>query len=259
MKKIIFLILLSMFVFTGCKKTEAELSSYERIMSAGEINVGISDIYPFGFFNEETQTYDGFDTDIAKNIATDLLGNAGNVNYTILTPDERIEAITSNEVDMIISTMSITPQREYFIDFSIPYYTIGQTAIVNADSEIHSFLDLKDKKIIVLLGTTSEKNIRKLLPAAKIIGYKSSQEALQAFIDGQGDAYTTDNSILFNFVKEHPEYRMLKNKISREYYAVGLKKEENNKLKRNVDMVITRMIKNGSLMKLKQKWNIDNK
>ena len=65
--------------------------------------------------------------------------------------------------------------------------------------------------------------------------------------------------LLSGFLSEHPEYRMLKNKISKEPYVIGIRQPDENeddKLKRNIDIIITRMHKDGTLRQLKEKWNL---
>lgn len=258
MKKILSLIILSLLIFTSCTKKEEAETSYDKIIKRDVLIVGVKeDSKPFGYISEVTGEYEGFDIDIARYIAQDMLGSERKIKFVSVTPNTRIEAITSGEVDMVIATMSITPQREYFIDFTQPYYIAGQTAMVREDSDIHTFADLRKKTTIVLLGSTSEKNIRSIIPTARIIGYKNYQDAFNAFEQGTGDAISTDNTILSGFLMNHCCYRILKNKISQEPYAIGIKKsEDDKKLKRNLDVIINRMQKDGTIKSLKEKWQL---
>lgn len=259
MKKFAVLLLIPLILLftTGCWKKETK-TSLEKIKEKDVLVVGVkTDSKPFGFISQKTGNNAGFDIDVAKAIAQDLLGSERKVKFVGVTPNTRIEAITSEQVDIVVATMSIVPQREYLIDFSKPYYVAGQTAVVKEDSNIYAFADLRKKTTIVVLGTTAEKNIRRIIPTARIIGYKTYPEAFQAFLDGKGDAISTDDVILSGFLHEHKGYRMLKNKISKELYAVGMKQRENDtSLKSSIDIVITRMAKDGSLKELKQKWKL---
>ncbi len=256
MKKILFPILILVIIFfTGCNK-KPELTTLDKIIERDILIVGVkNDSKPLGFINK-SGNYAGFDIDIAKYIAKDLLGSDRKIKYVAVTPNTKIEAITSGEVDMVIAAMSITPQREYFVDFSAPYYIAGQSALVKKDSNIFHFADLKHKKIIVVLGTTAEKNIRRIIPTASLIGYKNYSEAFKAFKAGEGDAISSDNTILSGFLIDNPEYRMLKNRISQEPYAIAIKKEDNPKLKKNLNIIINRISKDGTIKDLKTKWNI---
>ena len=259
MKKIITLLMLAVILFTGWSKKET-ISRYDEIIKRDVLIVGVkTDSKPFGYISSVTNSPEGFDIDVARYIAQDILGSERKIKFVSVTPNTKIEALTSGEVDLIIATMSITPQRALLIDFSLPYYIAGQSALVKEDSNIHTFSDLKDKTTIVVLGSTAERNIRRIIPMAKIIGYKNYEEAFNAFLNGEADAISTDDTILSGFLLDHKGYRMLKNKITKEAYAVGIRKSDDDnddKLKRNVNVIITRMQKDGTLKDLKNKWHL---
>ncbi len=258
MKKLILaLLLFIIFFLTGCSKKET-ISQVDKIIQRDNLIVGVkTDSKPFGYINKTTGEIEGFDIDIAKYIAKDILGSERKVKFVPVTPATRIEAITSGQVDMVIATMSITPQRQFLIDFTTPYYIAGQTAIVKEDSDIHTFSDLKRKTTIVVLGTTTEQNIRRIIPTARLNGYKNYEEAFKAFKEGQADALSSDNTILSGFLMDNKGYRILKNKISQEPYAIGIKRnEEDESLKKNLNIIITRMQKDGTIRALKKKWQL---
>ena len=258
MKKILLFLLLLVFVFaSGCTfDKKNKLTDIQRIKEQGYITVGVkTDSKPFGFINKKTGKNDGFDIDIAKHVAKYILGSEDKIKYVPVTPSSKIESILSGEVDVVIATMSITPQRQFLIDFSDPYYIAGQTALVRANSDIYHFSDLRNKITIIVLGSTAEENIRKILPTAKLYGFKTYTEAFNAFKNGQGDAISTDNTILSGFLIENRGYRILKNKISQEPYAVAFKKNENDEsLKKAVNTVLRQMQKDGTIKNLKKKW-----
>ena len=257
MKKLLSLLILSLIFLTSCSKKEQE-TTYDKIVKRDLLIVGVKeDSKPFGYISQVTNEHEGFDIDIARYVAQDILGSERKIKFVRVTPDTRIEAITSGEVDMIIATMSVTPQRQYFVDFSTPYYVAGQTVMVKEDSDIHTFSDLKDKTTIVLLGSTSEKNLRGIIPTARIIGYKNYENAFKAYEDGIGDAISTDNTILAGYMLDHHGNRLLKNKISKEAYAIGIKQtDEDDKLRKSLNIIINRMHKDGTLKELKKKWHL---
>lgn len=256
MKKVFCLLILSLILLTGCGKKE-EKNALDQIIEKDVLVVGVNlDSKPFGFISKTTGDFEGVDIDVARYIAKDILGSERKIKFVGLDTSSRIEAITSGRVDMAIATMTVTPQRQYLVDFSIPYYVAGQTVLVKQDSDIYSFADLKRKTIIIPLGSTAEKNIRRILPTARMIGYKTNKEAVQAFIDGQGDALSDDDVLLSGIIMDYPDYRMLKTKISHEPYAVGIKKYDDEKLKKALDVIILRMKKDGTLKQLKEKWHL---
>lgn len=257
MKKLISILILSLLLLTGCGKKQ-EISTYDKIIERDMLIVGITtESKPFGFISQTTNEPEGFDIDVARYIAKDMLDSERKIKFVSISPEKRIEAITSEQVDMVIATLSITPQRQYLIDFTQPYYMAGQTALVRKDSDIYTFSDLRDKTTIIILGTTAEKNIRGIIPTARIIGFKNYNNAFKAFAEGSGDAISTDNTILSGFLMDNEGYRILKNKISKEPYGIGIKQTENDeKLKNNLNVIINRMHKDGTLKNLKEKWQL---
>ena len=256
MKKFLSLFILLVIFLTGCGK-KIEKDSLQNFIEKDEIIIGIkSDSKPFCFKSKSTGNLEGFDIDVAKYVIKDLLGNERKIRFKEIAPNHRIEAITSNEVDMVIATMTVTPQRQYLVDFSLPYYIAGQTAVVKEESDIHTFADLRKKTTIVVLGTTAEQNIRKIIPTAKIVGYKDYKSAFDALLAGKGDALSTDDTIISGFLMDNKGYRMLKNKISQEPYAIGIKQYDDQKLKKNLDIIVTRMKKDGTIKNLKKKWHL---
>ena len=162
MRKILCLLLLfCVILFTGCDKKPVK-TSLDTIVERDLLIVGVSsNSKPFGFKSKASGSYEGFDIDVAMYIAKDIIGNDRKIKFVEVYPNTRIEAVTSGEVDMVIATMTVTPQRQYLVDFTTPYYLAGQTALVKEDSDINTFADLKRKTTIVVLGTTAEKKQKK--------------------------------------------------------------------------------------------------
>ena len=255
MKKILCLLTMFLLIFTSCSK-QKEQNTLDKIIKRDSLLVGVRyDIEPFGFIDEKGEIA-GFDIDVAKYIAEKILGSEKKIKFIKVNANTRIEAVTSGQADMVIAAMSNTKSRRYLIDFSIPYYIAGQTAVVRNESNIHTFSDLKDKTTIVVLGSTSEQNIRRIMPIAKIVGYSDYKTAFQALKEGKGDCLSTDDTIISGFIAKNEGYRILKNRISTEHYSIGIQQTEDGILKEKLDNIIKDMQRNGTLKKLKQKWKL---
>lgn len=55
--------------------------------------------------------------------------------------------VSTGDVDMVIATMTITPQRREIIDFSVPYDLAGQALLVRSNSRITSIADLAGQNV----------------------------------------------------------------------------------------------------------------
>ena len=254
-KKLLSILALALVVFlSGCtKKEDNKVDTLDKILQRGKIVVGVKyDAKPFGYLNTKGEPV-GFDIDLAKYIAKTLLGDENKVVFKQVTPSNRILALTSGQVDMVIATMTITPSRAQVIDFSVPYYVSGQAILVPKNSDITSMSDLNGKRAIIVFGSTAERNLRLMAPEAEIIGFKTYPSAFSALKQGRADAMTSDDTILMGVALYDNSVKLLPRQYSKEPYAVAFKKG-NDSLKGRVDAIIDDMQRSGELNQLKHKW-----
>ena len=241
------------FILKPEKYSEADL--YEEILQRDTIKVGIStDSKPFGF-TDKNGNIQGYDADLARYIAQYLLSSQSKVKFIPVTHANRILKVSTGEVDMVIATMTITPQREEIIDFSIPYDTAGQALLVRKNSKITSINDLGGQNVGVIWGTTAEKNLLNLIPTANIIGFKTYKDAYKALKAKKINAITSDDIILSRFAIEDSDVKLLPKRYSREPYGIGFKKgKSTKKLQEKVNFAITDMKQKGVITRLHKKW-----
>ena len=254
-KLAICILMLSVFVLTGCTKKDKENNDQlSLIKKRGELIVGVKfDSKPFGFI--ENGKLQGYDIDIAHLMAKRILGNERLVKFVEVTPSNRISKLNSGEVDMVIATMTITPKRLEVVDFSLPYYYTGQAIMVRKGTAIKKVGDLNGRRVIIVLGTTGEKNLRYFAPEALLQGYKSYQEGFAAFQNRKAEAMTTDDSILAGFVMDHPEFMILPQRYSQDGYGIAFRKgKETKSLQSEVNIAIGELRRKGKLNHLKSIW-----
>lgn len=255
-KKTFWLLILIALAACGCGG-KIKNNLYDKIVERDKLIVGVSfDSKPFSFMDEKGEIR-GMEADLAREIAKRILGNKDKVIFKDLTPQDRMKAVMAGDVDMVISTMTITPQRSRMISFSSPYYVAGQAICVKKDSDIDSHYDLINKRIIVILGTTGEKNIKKFAPNALFQGYSTNSEAIEAFKTGIDDAITTDDSLLQGLTTENKDYIILPERLTREPYGIAFEKSGKTKdFQEAVNEFIKEMKFDGTLKNLKDKWGI---
>lgn len=257
MNKKIFLAIcaISIFALCGCGKKEQDQDLLQQIKLRDRLVVGVkSDSKPFGYIDEKGKNA-GFDIDLAKEIAKNILGSEDKVEFKTVSASNRIMALNSSDVDMVIATMTITPQRLAVVDFSVPYYTTGQTFLIDKESKISSISQLQGKKVIVVYGSTSEKNLRHIAPDIQIVGFKSYESAYKGLKEGMADAIFADYAILLNFAQNDKSLKLLNQKYSNEPYAVAFKKGiVSNSLRNEVNSIIKGMQSSGIMDKISSKW-----
>ena len=92
------------------------------VKSRGKWQIGVKcDTPPFGWQDTSGRNR-GYDVEVARQFAKWAFGSTSKVDFTCVTTASRIGTLTSGRVDIIISTLTWTADRERTIDFSVPYY-----------------------------------------------------------------------------------------------------------------------------------------
>ena len=254
-----FLVLVGIHFLLAPKTDEfVEVDLYEQIKSRGVLKVGINtESKPFGFVDKDWN-YMGYDVDLARYMAQYLVNSPERLEIVPVTPANRLLKASTGEVDIVISTVTITPQREQVVSFSIPYDIAGQAVLVKADSSITALSDLARQNVGVIFGTTAEKNMRNLVPTANLLGFRSYNEAYKALKAGRINAITSDDTILSRFAYDDKSVKLLSKRYSKEPYGIAFKKSESTvKLKENIDFAIEDLQRKNVIPRLRKKWKIE--
>jgi glutamate transport system substrate-binding protein len=164
----------------------------------------------------------GFDADLAKALATYILGKP---NVKIVPPaTETREALLANgTVDVVFNTYTITPQRAEQVDFAGPYFSSGLAiAVKTGNKNIKSVHDLDGKTVIVGANTPAVTAVPEKAPGAKVISFGTDPEAVQALTQGRGDAYVQDITLLASDAQSNKAITVVGSPFTSEPYGIGL-------------------------------------
>lgn len=254
-----FLMLVAIYFVLSPKANEfAEVDVLDAIRQRGIIKVGINpESKPFGYIDDNGK-YAGYDVDLAHYIAQYLVNNRDNIEFVPVTTSNRLLKASTGEVDMVISTITITPQRSEIVDFSIPYDTAGQAVLVKSNSSITALSDLGGQNVGVIFGTTAEKNMKKLVPTANLLGFRSYQDAYSALKSDRINAITSDDTILNRFSVDDASVKLLPKRYSKEPYGIAFKKgSSTERLKERLDFIIGDLQRKNVVLRLRKKWGIE--
>ncbi|MBI3522132.1 MAG: glutamate ABC transporter substrate-binding protein [Chloroflexi bacterium] len=208
-----------------------ELSTYMyAIQTKGKLRVGTrEDNVPFGLKNPQSGKFEGFDIDIARELAKGIFGPVANIDEKIewvpVVSATRIPTLQDNKADLVIATFTINADRKKQIDFSDVYFSTGQKILVKkTNTSIKGPADMNGKTICAATGSTSIDNIKTAAPQAKTLALDSYPPCLLALQQGTADAVSTDETILFGLVKQDPSTNIVGPYFSEEPYGIGVKK-----------------------------------
>lgn len=207
----------------------------------------------FSFRDPQSGSLVGFDVDIAREVARDLFGNPGRIEFQILTSEQRLTALEEATVDIVVKTMTITCSRKERVEFSTSYFQAFQRILTVAGSGIRDVADLNGRTVCVVRGTTSLIRIQQLQPGAIILGVPNWADCLVALQQNQADAITTDDAILAGLNAQDPYLEIVGGNLSSEPYGIGITKG-NESLVRFVNGTLERIRADGTWDELYRQW-----
>ncbi|MFL0506090.1 substrate-binding periplasmic protein [Ureibacillus sp. 179-F W5.1 NHS] len=233
-----------------------ETNALEQIQQDGKMTVGIMGTYaPYNYLNENKE-YDGFDVDIAKELANRLGVEAEFVaqDFSGLIP-----GLQKDKFDILVSQVTITEERQKQIDFTEPYITNQVKVIVKeSNTDIQSKEDFKGKKIGVGLGTNDETYLRtELMPEVGDFTINTYDDVITTLKDldaGRIDA-TINNVYALKPVIEENGYaiKAVGEPIKSDKAAVAVKKG-NTELVDALNKALEEMKQDGTYEEIFMKW-----
>ena len=242
-------ILLSVFVafvaviLAACGENSKSqtLSSIDKIKQNGVIKIGVfGDKPPFGYVDEKGVNQ-GYDVVLAKRIAKEIFGDENKIQFVLVEAANRVEFLKSDKVDLILANFTQTPQRAEQVDFCLPYMKVALGVAVPKDSNVTSVEDLKDKTLLLNKGTTADAYFTLHHPDIKTLKYDQNTETFGAFLDKRGDALSHDNTLLFAWVKERPDFKVSIKELGNKDVIAPAVKKGNKELKEFIDNLIIKL------------------
>jgi putative glutamine transport system substrate-binding protein len=241
----------------GCRKQD-QGGAVETIKKAGVLKVGVkSDVPGFGLLNTATNTYEGFEIELAKLIAKDILGDPAKVAFTPVTAKTRGPLLDNGELDLIIATFTVTEERKLTYNFSTTYYTDAVGMLVKKSAGIRGLADLNGKTIGVAQSATSRAAIDE---AAKAVGasltfaeFSTYPEIKAALDSGRVDVFSVDRSILAGYLDNESE--ILPDRFSPQEYGIA-SKLANKDLAAYIDGLIVKWLADGTINGLITQFNL---
>lgn len=225
-------------------------STLDVVKKRGTLIAGVKfDAPPFGFVDEKGANV-GFDIDIVRYIA-DKLGVK--LELKQVTSKTRIPMLQDGQVDLAICTMTHQRGRDEAIDFSITYFMDGQKLLVKKGSGIKTTKDLAGKAVATAQGSTSEINIKRAQPNARVVTFQEYPQAFLALQQGKVQAVTTDSTILLGLKAGNPDYEIVGPAFSAEPYAIGVR-ENDSKWRDTINFTLQDMWRDGNYKKVYEKW-----
>jgi len=223
----------------------AHADALANIEKAHKIRISIDPAAPPYSTKDAQLAYAGSEVDVARLLAQDW-----KVELEIVptNPASRIPYLLTDKTDLVISTLSITPERAKVIDFSVPYSGIQVIIGAPKSMQLSALAELAGKRIATVRGSTNDIELSKVVPAgAQVIRFDDDATAITAIISGQADCYCTAPALLAPVNKSKPELEMEpKIVVKTNLTGIGIRKGE-AQLKARLDEWVRENLRNGKL------------
>lgn len=198
----------------------------QSIRAPGVLRAGVRcDQPPYGFRGPDGG-FAGVEVEMARQMAVWAFGSADKIELSCVTAENRIPQLNSRRVDFLIATLGVTPDRARVIDFSEPYRWGGSDMLVRRDSPIRRLDDVANRTVIMLRGSTQAQWFEQNMPNLNALRLNTASDALQALMQGRGDAYAHDAATLVVVAARDPSLRLVGEAFSVSDAAVGVRKNE---------------------------------
>lgn len=241
-------------LLSGCAQ-HSSTNTVTRIRTQGEMVWGVkADTRLFGLMNIRTGNIEGFDVDIARAVTTKMYGGKVKPKFIPVTSGTRLPLLKNGNVEAVIATMTITPERAKEVAFSNTYFAAGQAILVKKGSAIRSVRDLKrGTTVLGIQGSNSVETIKKFAPQARLLQLSDAAQAFTALQSGQGDALTSDNGILYGMAADNANYHVVGGTFTKEPYGIAVNRGQ-KQLVAAINRALAAIKRDGTYQKIYDKW-----
>ncbi|MFJ4837449.1 glutamate ABC transporter substrate-binding protein [Streptomyces sp. NPDC088746] len=231
-----------------CEDPEASLPassadgpSIEKIRKRGKLIAGVDqNSFRWGYRNPEAEsgTLEGFDIDLVRAIAENILGDRDAVIFRAIPTNQRIAALENDKVDVVVRTMTINCKRAEQVAFSTAYFQAGQQVLAPKKSTITGYDEsLKGKRVCTAEGSTAYDALNEKSFGAVFedehddteldedqLTVPNQLDCLVRLQLGEVDAVVTDNALAAGQAAQDPAVELKGDKpFTTEYYGVAAK------------------------------------
>ncbi|HBH60011.1 MAG TPA: ABC transporter substrate-binding protein, partial [Arthrobacter bacterium] len=167
-------------------------SHLTQILKTKTIKIAVSADSPGYGVMTSSGEHEGFDIDVANALGASL---GAKVEFVTATNESRIPLLQTDKADAVIATFTASDARAQVVDMSAPYAASSTVFMVPAGSPVASYADLDGKSVATSRGSVGEQILKANFPNAKIAGFNTTADSIQALKSGKVDALIENNAI----------------------------------------------------------------
>lgn len=230
-----------------------------EIVERGRIIVGVDQSqYLLSYRDSVTGDLLGFEIDLVREIARDIFGDPNRVEFRFVDSSDRVETLNSDEIDLVVRTMSVTHDRQEEVLFSTPYLSAQTRLLVMNNSGISSFEALPGQTVCAAAESTSLESARRYAPDSPILKVQNWADCLVALQQHQAEAVISDDAILSGITAQDPYTTIVGEPLTSAEFAVAAahpdEDDGSRDLIRQVNSTLERIRDDGTWWRMYDRW-----
>jgi polar amino acid transport system substrate-binding protein len=260
--KVVLVSVLAIILVSGCAQMQQGSSGtsaspvLDRIQQRGELIVGtMGNMPPLNMTSKDGEIF-GLEPDLAR-----MLAEAMDVKVKFVTKpfSELLPALQTGEVDMVLSGMTITPERNRKVAFIGPYFISGKAFLTKVKTIAYADeaqdANNPNTKLVALKGSTSQAFAEAFLDKTTLFTTGNYDEAVEMVLQDKVHAMIADYPICVVSVFRYPEAGLLSVVTQLTYEPIGIAIPPNDPLMMNwTRNTLNNLEGSGILDELKLKW-----
>jgi len=257
-RSMIVLVSLLFFAIAGCSTMISNSSSSpvtDRILSSGEIRIGMSGNQPPFNMKNRAGKLIGMDVDLGIALARTMGVNA---NFVSMPFQDLLPALEKGEIDIVLSGMTMTSERNLKVAFAGPYFISGKAALTKSPSLAAAAepADINKKaRMAVLAGSTSELFAERNLPDVELVTVAKYDEAIQMVLKDEVEAMIADYPVCILALYQNPDTELVATISTFSFEPIGVALSSDAHLLINVVQNYFKLLEGtGTLERLRLAW-----
>jgi ABC-type amino acid transport substrate-binding protein len=222
-----------------------------------------TDALPFSFEDNEKKPA-GYMVDLCRSVIAAIERQIGivplQVKWVPVTVQTRFAAVSGGQADMECGATTVTLGRMKEVGFSSLTFVDGTGLLVRSSTAGNSLMDLANKKVGVITGTSNERALAEAMKAkmvnAQVVPVKSRDEGLAQLEAGTIDAFAGDRVLLVGLAgkaRDPKSLALLGDALSYEPYAIVLPRGD-WAMRHAVDAALAQIYKSSALPEIYNRW-----
>ncbi len=263
MKRVLFFA--GVLLFAVSAASAAELTgTLKKIKDSGSMTIGYRNDAPPFSSEDEAGAPVGYAVELCQRIAAAVKDHLGlaelKLQYKALSAGERLDAVSSGQVDIECGNTTVTLGRREHVDFTLMTFVTGGSLLGKRSSNIRSTGDLNGRTVGVIKGTTTadalNAHLAKSFIDATVRDIDDRVEGMRLLDGGEIDALASDRIVLIGQILNSADrnlYAISNDLFSYEPYAMIVRRNDPD-FRLVADRALSQIFKTDQIVSLYEKW-----